>query len=58
MSEQPTVGPFVDYLKGLQDRIVAGLEAADGEATFLREEIATDGGGPFPASGPSRWPGD
>ena len=24
---------------------MAALEAADGEATFLREEIATDGGG-------------
>ena len=45
MAQQPSVGPFVDYLKSLQDSIVAALEAADGEATFLREEIATDGGG-------------
>ena len=45
MAQQPSVGPFVDYLKTLQDSIVAALEAADGEATFLREEIATDGGG-------------
>ena len=45
MAQQPSVGPFVDYLKTLQDSIVSALEAADGEATFLREEIATDGGG-------------
>src|SRR6056300_421038 len=43
MAQQPSVGPFVDYLKTLQDSIVSALEAADGEATFLREEIATDG---------------
>ncbi len=33
------------YLTDLQDRICAGIEAADGEATFRRDEIERPGGG-------------
>ncbi|MCG8588443.1 MAG: oxygen-dependent coproporphyrinogen oxidase [Proteobacteria bacterium] len=39
------VDTVVDFLEGLQDRICEGLEAADGEARFAREELARPGGG-------------
>jgi coproporphyrinogen III oxidase len=39
------MGPFRNYLIGLQDRICAALEAEDGEARFLVEEIDSPNGG-------------
>lgn len=42
---RPEMGPFRNYLIGLQDRICAALEAEDGEARFLVEEIDSPNGG-------------
>lgn len=43
--EAPDIEPVAAYLKGLQDRICSGLEAADGTATFRRDELQREGGG-------------
>jgi coproporphyrinogen III oxidase len=40
----PAMQPVRDYFMALQDRIVAALEAVDGEARFLREEVPGPGG--------------
>jgi len=45
MGAESHVPSVKSYLMDLQDRICAGLEAADGEATFLRDEIPREGGG-------------
>lgn len=45
MSARPEMGPFRDYLLGLQDRICEGLEAEDGTARFRREELPNPNGG-------------
>ena len=42
---KPDVVPVRKYFMDLQDRIVAALEELDGEQTFSREELPTDGGG-------------
>ncbi len=36
---------WIDYIHGLQDRICAGLEAADGRAKFFEDSWERDGGG-------------
>lgn len=43
----PSLDPIRDYLTGLQDRICAALEAADGRARFAQDDWtrAPDGGG-------------
>lgn len=38
------IEPVRDYFMSLQDRIVAALEAVDGDARFLREELPGPGG--------------
>lgn len=44
-NDTPRIEDAAHFLAGLQDRICAALEEADGEATFVREEIPRDGGG-------------
>jgi coproporphyrinogen III oxidase len=44
-SEQPALAPIAAYQRGLQERICEALEASDGEAHFVREEMARLGGG-------------
>jgi coproporphyrinogen III oxidase len=41
---QADMPPVRDYFMNLQDRIVAALEAVDGQARFLREEVPGPGG--------------
>ena len=38
------IEPVRDYFMSLQDRIVGALEAVDGDARFLREELPGPGG--------------
>ena len=45
MTDQPTMPPVRDYFMDLQARICAALEAEDGEAKFLVEEIPSETGG-------------
>jgi coproporphyrinogen III oxidase len=45
MSDQPTMPRVRDYFMDLQARICAALEAQDGEAKFLVEEIPSETGG-------------
>ncbi len=41
---KPDIAPVREYFMDLQDRIVAALEALDGEQTFSREELQGDDG--------------
>jgi len=41
----PSLEPVTAYLTGLQDRICAALEQADGRARFRRDELPREGGG-------------
>jgi coproporphyrinogen III oxidase len=43
--ESPALEPVTTWLMGLQDRICAALERADGRARFRRDEIPREGGG-------------
>lgn len=45
MTPSPLHVAAADYFRGLQDRIGAGLEAADGTGTFREDSWAREGGG-------------
>jgi coproporphyrinogen III oxidase len=45
MADAPDLRAVEEWLRGLQDRVCAALEAEDGEARFVRDEIAREGGG-------------
>jgi coproporphyrinogen III oxidase len=45
MADAPDLAAVEAWLRGLQDRVCEALEAEDGEARFLRDEIAREGGG-------------
>ena len=45
MTASPLHAAAADYFRGLQDRICAGLEAADGSGKFREDAWAREGGG-------------
>jgi coproporphyrinogen III oxidase len=45
MTPTPFHAAAADYFRGLQDRICAGLEAADGAGTFREDSWSREGGG-------------
>jgi coproporphyrinogen III oxidase len=45
MTAQADIAPVIAYLRGLHDRICAGIEQADGQARFQRDAWQRPGGG-------------